>query len=98
MPSVHAANVDELYELRLSSGSGERIDERLRDRRDFALNWWRAGAEPDAEGRIRVLLVERSVWALAWVVGDGERFGRVVAPDVSEVPGIVQRFGLHASS
>ena len=46
----------------------------------------------------RVLLIEASSYALAWVVGDGERFGTVVPVDDDDVADIIRRFGIHDSS
>ena len=77
--------------------SREYIKVRLSDRSDVVFNWAIFGVEP-FEGGKRVLLIERSSSALAWVVGDGERFGTVVPVDDDDVADIVRRFGIHDSS
>ena len=42
-----------------------------------------------------MLLIEASSSAPAWVVGDGERFGKVVPVDDNDVADIARRFGIH---
>jgi hypothetical protein len=90
----HPATERDLMRFREFEDSLEFIDERLTDRSDVIFNWTQFPAEP-CEGGKRVLLVERSSYALAWVVGDGERFGKVVAVDDDDVTDIVRRYGFH---
>ncbi|MDP2317542.1 MAG: hypothetical protein Q8P41_31950 [Pseudomonadota bacterium] len=93
MAFFHPATDRELAGLRTFEDSLEYIDERLSDRSDVILNWWKVGAEPHGGGK-RALLVERSVYAMAWVVDDGERFGKVVAVDPHDISDIIRRFGI----
>lgn len=94
MAFFHPATERDLRVFREFEDSREDIDARVTDRSDVILNWWKAGAEPH-DGQTRVLLVERSSFATAWVVGDGERFGKVIAVDDNDVTGIIRRFGIH---
>ena len=52
------------------------------------------GVEPDGDKQ-RAVLIDRSSLTVAFIVGDGVRFGRVVAPSADEVASVVLRFGLH---
>jgi hypothetical protein len=88
----HAATADELYELRLFESSGDEVEARIRDNQDVACNWSSFGAEPHGDGRMRLVLVERSSLAIAFVVGDGVHFGRVVAPTAAEADAVAARF------
>ena len=92
MAEFHAATPDELYELRLFEGSGEDVELRIRDNQDVVCNWSSFGAEPHGDGQRRLVLVERSSQAIAFVVGDGERFGRVVSPTADEAAAVAARF------
>ena len=94
MAFFHPATDYDLASFREFEDSLEYVDERLGDRSDVLFNWTIVGVEPCAGGR-RVLLNERSSCALAWVVGDGERFGRVVAVDADDIVDILRRFGIH---
>ncbi|MES2639159.1 MAG: hypothetical protein V4850_06735 [Myxococcota bacterium] len=94
MAFFHPATERDLKRFREFEDSLEFIDERLTDRSDVIFNWTQFPAEPCAGGK-RVLLVERSSHALAWVVGDGERFGKVVAVEDGDVADIVRRYGFH---
>ncbi|MDP2310543.1 MAG: hypothetical protein Q8P18_31280 [Pseudomonadota bacterium] len=96
MAFFHAASEHELAGLRIYEDSLDPIDERLADRSDMVLNWANVGVEP-CEGGKRVLLIERSTHALAFIVGDGEQFGVVVAPESDEVADIIRRFGIRWS-
>jgi hypothetical protein len=90
---LHPATPYELYNLRAFDGSSDDIDHRLGDNQDIVSNWWKVGVEPHA-GRKRVVLVERSSLAVAFIDGDGVHFGRVVAPTAEEVGEVVKRHGL----
>ena len=92
MQSFHAATPAELYELKVFEGSWDTVESRIRDNQDIACNWSSFGTEPHGDGRTRLVLVERSSLAIAFVVGDGERFGRVVAPTEAEAAAIAARF------
>jgi hypothetical protein len=92
-PFFHPATDRDLARFREFEGSLEYVDERLSDRSDVIFNWTIVGVEPCAGGK-RVLLNECSSCALAWVVGDGERFGQVVAVDADDVEDILRRFGI----
>jgi hypothetical protein len=94
MAFFHPATEYDLAIFREFENSREYVDERLSDRSDVIFNWTIVGVEP-CEGGKRMLLNERSSCALAWVVGDGERFGRVVPVDADDVADIVRRFGIH---
>ena len=94
MAFFHPATDHDLARFREFEDSLEYVRDRLSDRSDVIFNWVVFGVEP-CEGGQRMLLVESSNYALAWVVGDGERFGRVVAVDADDVADIVRRFGIH---
>ena len=94
MTLFHSATDRDLAVFREFEDSLEYVDVRLSDRSDVVFNWTIVGVEPCAGGK-RMLLNERSSCALAWVVGDGERFGRVVAVDADDVVDIIRRFGIH---
>lgn len=92
MQAFHAATPDELYELKIFEGSCDTVESRIRDNQDIACNWSSFGTEPHGDGRTRLVLIERSSLAIAFVVGDGERFGRVVSPTDEEAAAIAARF------
>lgn len=92
MASFHAATPDELYELRVFENSGDSVEARIRDNQDIACNWSSFGTESHGDGHTRLVLIERSSLAIAFVVGDGERFGRVVSPTGAEAAAIAARF------
>lgn len=92
MEAFHAATADELYELRVFEGSRDRVETRIRDNQDIACNWSSFGTEPHGDGRTRLILIERSSLAIAFVVGDGEHFGSVVSPTDAEAAAIAARF------
>jgi hypothetical protein len=94
MAFFHAASDHELLDLLPFQSTWAVITERLRDPTDIAGNWWLVGVEPCQGGR-RAVLLERSSLAFAYVLGDGEHFGRVTAPEPNEVAGILERYGLH---
>jgi hypothetical protein len=93
MAFLHPATEYDLANFREFEDSLEYIKVRLSDRSDVIFNWAIFGVEPWGDGK-RVLLLERSSYALAWVVGDGERFGRVVPVDDDDVADIIRRFGI----
>ncbi len=97
MAFLHPATEYDLANFREFEDSLEYIKVRLSDRSDVVFNWVIFGVEP-CEGGKRVLLIEASSHALAWVVGDGERFGTVVPVDDDDVADIIRRFGIHDSS
>ncbi len=92
MQSFHAATEDDLFELRIFEGSWDTVESRIRDNLDIACNWSSFGTEPHGDGRTRLVLIERSSGAIAFVVGDGERFGQVVSPTEAEAAAIAARF------
>ena len=92
MRSFHPATADELYELRVFEGSGDNVEWRIRDNQDIACNWSSFGTEPHGDGQTRLILIERSSLAIAFVIGDGERFGRVVSPTLEEAAAVAERF------
>lgn len=93
MAIYHPATPDELYNLKAFESSFDDIDHRLGDNQDIATNWWKLGVEPHGDKK-RAVLLERSSLAMAFIVGDGVHFGRVVAPSAEEVGAAVKRFGL----
>jgi hypothetical protein len=96
MAFFHPATERDMARFREFEDSLEYVRDRLSDRSDVIFNWVVFGVEP-CEGGKRMLLVESSTYALARVVGDGERFGRVVAVDADDVPDIIRRFGVRES-
>ncbi len=94
MPSFHPATADDLYNLKAFEHSRDDIAHRLGDNQDIVADWWLVGVEPDGD-KLRAVLIDRSALAVAFIVGDGVRFGRVVAPTADEVAAVVLRFGLH---
>ena len=92
MQSFHPATPDELYELRIFDGSGDSVESRIRDNQDIACNWSSFGTEPHGHAQTRLVLVERSSLAIAFVVGDGEHFGRVISPTEAEAQAVAARF------
>ena len=93
MSFLHPATERDLMRFREFEDSLEYIKVRLSDRSDVIFNWVIFGVEA-YEGGKRVLLMEASSYALAWVVGDGERFGKVVPVDDDDVADIARRFGI----
>lgn len=94
LPEIRSATEDELYDLRVFEGSLDEIELRIRDNQDIVCNWSLLCVEPHGEQQ-RAVLIERSSLAVAWIVGDGARFGKVVAPPAEEVEALVRRRGLH---
>ena len=92
MESFHPATSDELCELRVFEESRDSVESRIRDNQDLACNWSSFGTEPHGDGQIRLVLIERSSLAIAFVVGDGEHFGRVVSPTEAQAAAIAARF------
>jgi hypothetical protein len=93
MPIFRSATDDELSNLRAFDGSYEVVAHRVDDNQDILANWWILGVEP-VSGQYRIVLLERSTDAFAFVVGDGVHFGRAAAPREAEVPELVARYGL----
>ena len=94
MALFHPASTEDLYNLKAFERSGDDIAHRLGDNQDIVANWWLVGVEPDGDKQ-RAVLIDRSSLTVAFIVGDGVRFGRVVAPSADEVASVVLRFGLH---
>lgn len=91
MAFFHAATDNELYNLRAFDGSYRDIEHQLGDNQDILTNWLFLEVEPHGDKK-RAVLIERSTYAIAWIVGDGKHFGRAQAPDADAVAAIAARF------
>jgi hypothetical protein len=75
----HPASEDELEPLRWFAGSARSIEASFQDNQDVLCNWSILGVHPVGD-RVRVYVIERSTHAVAYVDGDGARFGDVGSP------------------
>lgn len=91
--AIHPASEQELYNLTSFVGSDISIEQALGNPTDIAANWMILGIEeiPTSDHK-RVIVLERSTSAIAYIIGDGEYFGQVDAPTESETQDIIKRY------
>jgi hypothetical protein len=99
LPAVRPATEDDVANLRNWDGTYDSITHTIGNAQDIVANWKKLGdlphPHPEAGSSRRVVLIERSSNAIAFVDGDGEHFGRVVLPSAPELDVVVRHFGLH---
>lgn len=90
---IHPATEQELYNLTSFVGSDISIEQALGNPTDIAANWMILAIEEIASSnRKRVIVLERSTSAIAYIIGDGVYFGQVEAPTESEISDIIHNY------